>query len=245
MTRPFLHSPSALIIAGVSAGMALALWTANAAHGATLDTYVTTDALGYGCVQEADLDAAMLATDKGVTLPPTCLPEPCRRQITRNELAVLIGRPPEPIVWDDYVARYADTCVAETGGVWGYPSSPRPIARPTVPAAFWGPILAAPTIAAPRASAVTNATPARSLAFAGAAISIGGRTSGDRIVEGDVTIEGDRTIIRRPRPIFVECPECCETDLPGETPTPTPVPLPATAALLLAACATLIRWRKP
>ena len=238
MTRPFLQSPVAMVIAVASAALAVALWAAGAAHGATLVSLTTTDALGYACIREADLEAAYRAEGKGIVLPPTCLPEPCRRQVTRDELAILIGRAPEPVVWDDYVARYADTCVAETGGAWAGPSSPRPVTRPTAPGAFWGPILSAPAIATAHAFAPPATSPGRSFAFAEAAISIG-----DRIVEGDLIIEGDRTIIHLPQPIFVECPDCCETDRPGETLTPTPVPLPATAALLLAALAPLIRWR--
>ena len=58
MPRPFLQSPSALIIAAASAALAVALWIAGAAHGATLASLTTTDALGYACVREADLEAA-------------------------------------------------------------------------------------------------------------------------------------------------------------------------------------------
>ncbi|WP_299817085.1 hypothetical protein [uncultured Jannaschia sp.] len=101
----------------LAGAVALALAPA-AAPAVTLDALTTRDELGYTCIPEILLEMAYRAESKGVVLPQTCLPEPCKRQISGEELAMLMGRMPDGPEWGRYVARYADRCVAETGGAW-------------------------------------------------------------------------------------------------------------------------------
>ena len=212
MTRPFLTRPRAvLLVTGTAIGGLLAcVWPG---YGATLDSLTTRDPLGYVCVMEADLDAAMLATDKGHVLPQTCLPEPCRRQITRDELAWRMGRPPEARDWDRYVSRYADWCVAETGGAW-LPDA-RPARRPGW-GDFWGPILAAPGYDYADADRVSH-----------------GGSSGGHSWHDGVIRPGD-TIINYP-------PAVPPVDTPSE-PVPA-VPLPAAGWGLLMGLAGMAGWK--
>jgi len=55
--------------------VALALPAVAATTGA--DEYIETDVLGYTCVQEDNLEAAMQAGGKGIRLPQTCVIDPC------------------------------------------------------------------------------------------------------------------------------------------------------------------------
>ena len=77
------------------------------------------DDLGFACIEEDDLEVAYSARGKkDGLLPRTCLPAPCVRMIDEDELAQQIGRDPTEEEWADYVARYAELCVAETTGAW-------------------------------------------------------------------------------------------------------------------------------
>ena len=82
------------------------------------------DALGYRCVPTAYFDEqpdgspAIAFSISGKTrLPRTCLPDPCARSLTQQELSAITGT--EPMLarfheeWDDYYARYADHCRRE------------------------------------------------------------------------------------------------------------------------------------
>lgn len=82
------------------------------------------DPLGYHCVpsehfdDQADGSPALAFSLTGKTrLPRTCLPDPCARALTRQELSQITGT--EPILarfseeWDDYYSRYADHCRRE------------------------------------------------------------------------------------------------------------------------------------
>lgn len=98
------------------------------------------DPLGYECVPSRYFDdnpdgSAPIAFSiaKKTRLPRTCLPDPCARALTKQELSNITGT--EPILasfsseWDDYYSRYADACVREIV-----------ISRPRT-ADFWKPIL--------------------------------------------------------------------------------------------------------
>jgi len=97
------------------------------------------DPLGYQCVpsqffeEGEDGSAAVAFSLSGKTrLPRTCLPDPCARALSRNELSQLTGTSPMLArfseEWDDYYARYADHCVREVT-----------VSRPRD--AFWKPII--------------------------------------------------------------------------------------------------------
>ena len=99
------------------------------------------DPLGYNCVpsryfdDQPDGSAALAFTlSEKIRLPRTCLPDPCARALSPQELAGLTGT--EPILatfsaeWDDYYSRYADHCVREIT-----------VSRPRAPGDFWEPII--------------------------------------------------------------------------------------------------------
>jgi hypothetical protein len=82
------------------------------------------DALGYRCVPSVYFDdgedgsTAIAFSLSGKTrLPRTCLPDPCARALTQQELSSITGT--EPMLarfhneWDDYYSRYADHCRRE------------------------------------------------------------------------------------------------------------------------------------
>lgn len=113
-----------------------------------LSDILNIDPLGYACVPSRYFDegedgaAAIAFVLSGKTrLPRTCLPEPCARALTRQELSALTGT--ETILarfhneWEDYYARYADHCRKETN--WYKPGSPPVVAGP--PSDFWEPII--------------------------------------------------------------------------------------------------------
>ena len=79
----------------------------------TISQIVQVDALGFDCIREEDIDVAFHLSGKGTRMPRTCLPEPCDAALTQPDLGALIGRPPTNAEWDDYYARYADTCRRE------------------------------------------------------------------------------------------------------------------------------------
>ncbi len=120
-----------------------------------IEALLRVDALGYECIAETDLERAFQASGKPFHLPRTCLPAPCARQLSRDGLARVIGRPAATPVWDDYVARYAQSCVHEA--LWPGEAAPE-AAQTAGTATFWAPILeraasAGPVIAAQDASA--------------------------------------------------------------------------------------------
>ena len=88
---------------------------------------VTIDALGYECIspaffEEVNGEPALAFEMSGkIKLARTCLPEPCNWALTREELAQLTGTDPRlarfDAEWNDYYARYSDTCIRETNPV--------------------------------------------------------------------------------------------------------------------------------
>lgn len=104
---------------GLALGQTTALWAAPI----PLAALVTEDELGYQCVpgilfEEHDGEISIAYAANGeVRVPRTCLPPPCERALTRQELSDLTGT--EMIwarfeeEWNDYYARYADYCRKE------------------------------------------------------------------------------------------------------------------------------------
>ncbi|MGB3553808.1 MAG: hypothetical protein WBA25_04110, partial [Jannaschia sp.] len=116
-TRSAFVQQGAASAAGLAVVM-LALGSAPA-RSMTIDALIQTDDLGYSCIQEASLEAAFAAAGKAGRIPQTCIPEPCAEMMETEDLAMYIGMRPEEEMRDEYVARYADSCVAETGAPWG------------------------------------------------------------------------------------------------------------------------------
>ncbi len=113
--RTAIHGPALLSCLVLAAGAG----QAATVEPITVADVTIVDELGFSCIREDDLERAFSASGKkGSLLPQTCLPRPCERQIGADELAERIGRDPTEDEWADYVARYAETCVAETGGAW-------------------------------------------------------------------------------------------------------------------------------
>jgi hypothetical protein len=106
-----------------------------------LDDLLLQDGLGYTCIAEAQIDVAFFASGKGARLPQTCLPEPCTAALTQAGLGELIGRAPTIAEWDDYYARYAETCRAETTAFGTGPADTLPQSTTD----FWTPILVGAT----------------------------------------------------------------------------------------------------
>jgi len=121
----------------------MCLMTASHLHAAPIELsdILEIDPLGYHCVpsehfdDQADGSPALAFSLTGKTrLPRTCLPDPCARALTRQELSQITGT--EPILarfsdeWDDYYTRYADHCRREVV-----------VSRPRGGATFWKPII--------------------------------------------------------------------------------------------------------
>ena len=124
-----------LFRAAIVIGTAILILPAPAiASTVALADLVRTDDLGFECISDADLELAFAATGKGIRLPRTCLPDPCAI-LSRDRLGhEIIGRPPSEAEWDEYYARYAEYCRAETTPFDGQ------MARPTA-GQFWRPLL--------------------------------------------------------------------------------------------------------
>ena len=74
------------------------------------------DPLGEGCVDGGNWDDPF-PSQKGARAPAFCVPQPCARVLTTEELAYdVLGRPLRPGEWDTYYARYAQACRHEA--IW-------------------------------------------------------------------------------------------------------------------------------
>ena len=104
-----------------------------------LDDLLRQDALGYDCIDENQIDVAFFAAGKGMRLPQTCLPEPCKAALSTVQLASVIGRPPSPAEWDEYYSRYAEICRKETIAFRSEDAAKDNLER--TPPLFWAPIL--------------------------------------------------------------------------------------------------------
>lgn len=147
--RRFFCLAALIAVAAMSFGVPNPLFAAPV----SLSDILQRDPLGYECVpsmylEEGDDGTAAIAfslTGKS-RLPRTCLPEPCARALTPQELSQLTGT--EMILarfsgeWDDYYARYADHCRRE---VTFPPVTDTPdgfVAPPMITVTeFWPPIL--------------------------------------------------------------------------------------------------------
>jgi hypothetical protein len=129
----------------ISASLLLCLTPKADAGPIELADILEIDALGYRCVPSQYFDdpedggSAIAFSLSGKTrLPRTCLPDPCARALTRQELSSITGT--EPILasfhkeWDDYYSRYADHCRREV--VVSRPRSKTPNDN-----GFWPPII--------------------------------------------------------------------------------------------------------
>ncbi len=75
------------------------------------------DPIGGGCVDGGDPDEPFPSGKADVRAPAFCLPQPCARILTPDELArEVLGRALRPDEWDAYVSRYAEACRHEA--VW-------------------------------------------------------------------------------------------------------------------------------
>ena len=85
------------------------------------------DPLGQGCVDGGDWDDPF-PSEKGARAPAFCVPQPCARALTPEELAFeVLGRPLRPGEWDTYYARYAQACRHEAIWPGWSPIDPAPV----------------------------------------------------------------------------------------------------------------------
>lgn len=176
------------------------------------------DALGYRCIPAMyfedgdDGSAAIAFTLSGKTrLPRTCLPDPCARALTQQELSQVTGT--ETMLakfseeWDDYYARYADHCRREV--TVSRPRGPGVVGQPTS-SRFWPPILE-------RARIIQQ---------------VGVPTvgqGGPSIIEG-VNVP-QQNAGDTPIDVFIQT---LPPETPDIAPIPSPVPLPASGLMLAA-----------
>ena len=173
------------------------------------------DALGYRCIpseffdDQPDGSPAIAFSVSGKTrLPRTCLPDPCARALTREELSAITGT--EPMLarfheeWDDYYSRYADHCRREI-----VVSRPREKGSPIE--GFWPPIIS-------RAQIIQQAgipTSSRLRPFIAAQLGLPVSRQGVPAISALLIIpEGDRPVDTADRPL------------------PSPVPVPASGLML-------------
>jgi hypothetical protein len=106
-----------------------------------IDQVLVFDELGFECVPEERIDAAFHLTGKGVRMPRTCLPDPCKAALSPRGLADLIGRPATPEEWDEYYGRYGDRCLAEVTPFGVDDRLGGASTRGAAPEDFWAPFI--------------------------------------------------------------------------------------------------------
>lgn len=189
------------------------------------------DPLGYRCVPSVYFDdqpdgspAVAFSVSGKTRLPRTCLPDPCARALTREELSAITGT--EPMLarfhdeWDDYYSRYADHCRREI-------VVSRPRAKGSPIEGFWPPIIS-------RAQIIQQTgipTSSRLRPF---------------IVDqfGIPTVGQSVPVISA---LLIIPPSAVPVDTP-DRPLPSPVPIPASGLMLglgLLGMGVLRRRRKP
>jgi hypothetical protein len=107
-----------------------------------IDQVLVVDELGFECVPENRIDAAFHLSGKGVRMPRTCLPAPCKAALSPDDLAYLIGRPASQSEWDEYYARYGDVCRAEVTPFGEDDRLGGASTGSAAPDEFWGPFIA-------------------------------------------------------------------------------------------------------
>lgn len=182
------------------------------------------DALGYRCIpsmyfdDDANGGAAIAFSLSGKTrLPRTCLPDPCARALTKQELSQITGT--EPILasfhneWDDYYSRYADHCRREVV-----------VSRPRTKDGFWRPIIDRSRII--QYTGIPTSSRLRPFIYDDLGIPTSARQA--------------------PQTVSFLIPPTAGRPLPNaDRPIPSPVPVPASGALLgLALTAGFLARRK-
>ncbi|MDW4496364.1 hypothetical protein R5H30_00090 [Sulfitobacter sp. D35] len=125
-----------------AATMPLDMARVGPVHGSDiLSDLVARDGLGYECVPEELLDAAFQLSDKGLAMPQTCLPDPCKEALSRDRYASLLGHAPTAREWDDYYARYGEVCRAEVTPFGDDAGDTVLAGLPNDTAGFWAPLL--------------------------------------------------------------------------------------------------------
>lgn len=185
---------------------------------------VAVDPLGYSCIADSDIDLAFHASGKGIRLPRTCLPDPCRAALTRVELASLIGRPPLPSEWGDYYSRYADHCRKEVVPFQGSAVGDDGI---ETAADFWRPLAGIYPVSAPIRRQLPDLPPS--------------------IRSGPGLVRVSPLPFNPGLPPSVGTDPDPKTDVPAEERPIPPVPLPGSLVLWLAAggCLFLARRIRP
>lgn len=196
-----------------------------------LNDILDIDPLGYRCVPSVYFDdqpdgspAVAFSLSGKTRLPRTCLPDPCARALSREELSAITGT--EPMLarfheeWDDYYSRYADHCRREI-------VVSRPRAKDSSIDGFWPPIIArAETI---QQTGIPTSSRLRPFIINEFGIPTAGRS---------VPVISALLIIP-PGAVLVDTPD---------RPLPSPVPVPASGLMLaigLIGIGVLRRRRKP
>lgn len=170
------------------------------------------DALGYRCIPAAHFDdqpdgspAVAFSVSGKTRLPRTCLPDPCERALTRQELSGITGT--EPMLarfhqeWDDYYSRYADHCRREIT-----------VSRFRAPVnGFWEPIISRATII--QQTGIPTSSRLRPFIVDQLGVPISDRAA---------------TLL----PVQLIIPPSVVATLPADRPLPSPVPLPASGFML-------------
>lgn len=80
----------------------------------TSDGHRMWDAMGEGCVDGGTWEDEFPASKGDIRSPAFCVPQPCARMLTQDELArEVLGRPLQDGDWVDYLRRYSETCDVE------------------------------------------------------------------------------------------------------------------------------------
>ncbi|MBM9594967.1 hypothetical protein [Roseitranquillus sediminis] len=183
------------------------------------------DALGTGCIDGGSWDDPYPDAKGDVRSPPFCLPQPCARALTPEELSRdVVGRALRPGEWESYARRFALACGQDV---------PREELRAAAEDLMEMLASVAGDLSAPGARA---ALPARSgLLMPGGAGGRGGAISdgwrpGGAGAGGPIRLPGSRGP-------FSEDGSTTQPDLTDPPPEETfpPIPLPPTFALLVAA----------
>jgi hypothetical protein len=83
-----------------------------------IEELLTTDVLGYSCVQEDDLDLAFINAGKGASVPQTCMPEILSKDC--DNLTDLMGRDPTAQECATYAYRWLSTVDPNQLSGWGW-----------------------------------------------------------------------------------------------------------------------------
>lgn len=88
---------------------ALPLTAYSAVINSSLDDILTTDSLGYECVNEDDLEIAF-TVGKGVRAPQVCVSDPCADMDFQTLSREIIGTDPSSLEFDAFLRRQDEVC---------------------------------------------------------------------------------------------------------------------------------------